>query len=207
LKELADEQQQELSADAKPSWCDVFRPAGLQPLALLLHYAVATGNQSLTHRLLDEGASPDAMPLKAEKLQNLHLSSIPVLAAAVIRHDSKMLHLLLKRGASPAAIPCELYLPAMKKLGMQGLGPGNNWLAAAASNWCTGQPSTPVPFTAWAACARRTLQDALDLGVSCGLTMCYWLARASPAERSHSNVSGCGSRFYHVSRGQKDEMN
>jgi hypothetical protein len=175
--------QQAMSSDAKLNWRDLFQPPGLKPLALLLHYAVATSNHSLTHRLLDEGASPDATPLPAEKLQHLHLSFIPVLAAAVIRHDSKMLHLLLKRGASPGAIPPDLYLPAMKTLGMsQRLRPAaSDNLGAAASAWCSADSlSTSVPHvTAWTSSAKQALQDALDPAVDCGLTMCYWLAKAT----------------------------
>eukprot|EP00775_Hariotina_reticulata_P006799 gene6799-7015_t len=162
---------------AKPAdWRQMFQAAGLGPLALLLHYSVATGNKSLTHRLLDEGASPDAASL-AGNPPHLHLSLVPPLAVAVIKHDSRMVHLLLSRGASPRAIPPEFFVPAVKKLGMQRLGPAC-CSDPCASAWCASL-ATASHVAEWMTSAKQALKEALDPALDCGLTMCYWLARAS----------------------------
>jgi hypothetical protein len=156
----------EHGADSHPelqTWC---RKGYDAPLQLLLYYAVFTSNSQLVDRLLDEmGHNWEGKRTFIPDSQ-----TTPVLALAVAQHDHQMVHQLLGRGADPYTIPTEYYLQDMSEEGMHGLldmADEPKQHQAMAASWCK------------SAGDKKQLQQALDIEVASGLTMCYWLARAT----------------------------
>lgn len=129
-----------------------------------LYYAVASRSTVFVDFLLTEGADASPEPAQADAATTWR--QVPPLALAIAQRDHKMVQLLLQRGADPLAIPYELYVDAMREIGLHAVPQPEESKAGAVITWCKATDDYGL------------LRSCLDTDKDCGLTLQYWLTRA-----------------------------